>query len=444
MNPIDDNSFATSAKSKHILVVNLSNPLSHGGAAIAISLLGNLNTMIPGAEVSLMATRDIDVSVYTSKYGFSQKSFVRHTWFRSRKSQLASLMASAGPAVWALLSCVSYNFSSRFGVKGRSIYDAYDIVLDLSSDSLNEYYGIVYPLFSLFELGLVLLCNKKVVVCPASIGPFKNRIVKRLVRRVLSKTDLVIAREETTRDFLSDLGIPEGKIHLAADLAFLFESAPKKRAEEIATAAGVGFGKRPLVGVAPSSEIFRYCFPEVSETQYKYLKYVKLMAEVTDFIVEEFDVDVVFIPHFIFPDEFIKNDKVASQDIYDHVKNKERVKLLLDDYRADEVKGVIGLCDMLLSCRMHAAIASTSSTVPTVALSFGHKFNSVLGKMLGQDRCIVESDSDYSMVLTNLKRAVVYAWDNRVSIRKELDSRRMVVKERALSSFVKVKELLDE
>lgn len=96
------------------------------------------------------------------------------------------------------------------------------MVLDLSSDSLNEYYGVVYPLFSLFQLELILLCKKKVVVCPASIGPFKNGLMKRLVRRVLSRTDLVIAREETTSNFLREVGVPESKIHLAADLAFLF------------------------------------------------------------------------------------------------------------------------------------------------------------------------------------------------------------------------------
>jgi polysaccharide pyruvyl transferase WcaK-like protein len=266
--------------------------------------------------------------------------------------------------------------------------------------------------------------------------------MKRLVGRELLKTDLVIAREETTLGFLRELGIPESRIHFAADLAFLFEPVSKERASEVAAAIGLERGERSLVGVAPSSEIYRYCFPEVSEAQCKYDDYVKLMAEVTDFVVERFDADVVFVPHFVFPNEFIKNDKIACQDIFNRVVNKERVKLLIGDYRADEVKGVIGLCDLVLSCRMHAAIASTSLGVPTVALSFGHKFHSVLGKMLGQDKCIVKSDADYAAVLAGLKETVVYAWDNRVSIRAELSNRRVIVKEQALSSFVKIRELL--
>lgn len=246
---------SNSVQRTKILVVNLSNPLSHGGAAIAISLMKNLNTVIPEAEVSLMATRQVDVSVYTSKYGFKPESFVKHTWFRSRKSTFSTLFASLGPATRSYLSCISYNFLSKIGIKSRSIYQKYDIVLDLNSDSLNEYYGIVYPMFSLFQLDLLLLCKKKVVVCPASIGPFKNKFMKRLVKRVLSKTDLVIAREETTLNFLKEIGVPEGKIYFAADLAFLFEAASKERADEIITSLGLHRGIRPLIGVAPSSEI---------------------------------------------------------------------------------------------------------------------------------------------------------------------------------------------
>jgi polysaccharide pyruvyl transferase WcaK-like protein len=436
------NSKPSTAYKYKILVVNLANPLSHGGVAIAISLLKNLKAVIPEAEVSLMATRDFDVFIYTQKYGFNPDSFVKHTWFRSRKSTFSTLFASLCPAVRAYFSCVWFNFMSKIGVKGKSIYQDYDVVLDLSSDSLNEYYGIVYPLFSLFQLDLLLLSKKKVIVCPASIGPFKNSLLKRLVGRVLSKTTLVIAREETTLNFLKEVGVPDSRIHSAADLAFLFEPVSKDRAVEILVSIGAQSGKRSLIGVAPSSEIFRYCFPEISDLKRKYEKYVRLMAEVTDFIIEKFDADVVFIPHFVFPNEFIKNDKIASQAIFDRLKNKERVKLLLADYPAEEVKGVIAFCDMLVSCRMHAAIAATSSAVPTVALAFGHKFHSVLGNMLGQDQCIVKTNDDYQTVLKNLEQVITNTWNNRSYIHEALNLKRITVKGKALSSFTKISELL--
>jgi len=116
----------------------------------------------------------------------------------------------------------------------------------------------------------------------------------------------------------------------------------------------------------------------------------------------------------------------------------------MDDYRADEVKGVIGLCDMVVSCRMHAAIAATSSTVPTVALSFGHKFHSVLGKMLGQDRCIVKTDADYSKVLADLEQTIAYTWNNRLIIKMELNQKCVTVKEQTLLSFDEIKELIND
>lgn len=424
-------------------MVNFANPLSHGGAAIAISLLKYLKETIPDANLTIMTTREFDVSVYRKTYGVKER-FVKHTWFRSKNSTFAALFSSIVPAMSAFISCFSYNLLSKLGLNVSNIYDEYDLILDLSSDSLNEYYGVVYPLFSLFQLELALLCNKKVIVCPASIGPFKNRFLRALTRKVVSKTDLVIAREKTTRDILRDLGIPEDKIHFAADLAFLFEPVSKEESVKIATELGLNLQNVPLIGIAPSSEIYRYCFPEISKGQNKYDEYVKLMAEATDFIIEQYDVDVVFIPHSIFPKEFVKNDKIASQDIYNRMKNKEKVKILLKNYRADEVKGVIGLCDILVSCRMHAAIASTSSGVPVVALTFGHKFHSVLGKMMGQSQYLVKSGSDYSTVLADLKQKVSHLWENRFSVRKQLESKRISVKEQAASSFGLMKEILTE
>jgi colanic acid/amylovoran biosynthesis protein len=428
---------------KKILVVNFSNPLSHGGAAIAISMMKNLTSVIPNAEISIMATRDFDASVYINTYGFDSAYFVKHTWFRSRKSAFFTLLRTAAPASWAYLSCLSYNLLSRIGFKCRNMYEDYDIVLDLSSDSLNEYYGFVYPLFSLFQLELLLLCKKKVIVFPASIGPFKNLFMKRLVGRVLSRTDLVIAREQTTLDFLKEVGIPPEKVHFAADLAFLFEPASKIKSKTIADNLGLAHEGRHLISIAPSSEIHRFCFSDISDQKQKYLDYVKLMAELTDYIIEQFDSDVVFIPHFVFPDEFIKNDKIACQDIYDRISNKGCVKILMDNYSADEVKGIIGLSDMMVSCRMHAAIASTSSSIPTVALSFGHKFHSVLGKMLGQNKCIVKCDSSYCDVLSNLKQTVTYTWANRMLIQIDLNKKSDIIKEKALSSFYKLKEFMN-
>ena len=55
----DNKKVGNSVRRNKILVVNVANPLSHGGAAIAISLVKSLNTVIPKAEVSFMATRTL-------------------------------------------------------------------------------------------------------------------------------------------------------------------------------------------------------------------------------------------------------------------------------------------------------------------------------------------------------------------------------------------------
>jgi polysaccharide pyruvyl transferase WcaK-like protein len=432
-------------KNTRILVINVCNPLSHGGAAITISLLKLLKTAIPYSVVTLMVTRESDAEVYKERYRIKNVNFIKHTWYRPRESVFASILHTSLTATWAFFRCLTYYLPRNFGIKINNIYGEYDIVLDLNSDSLNEYYGVTFPLFTLFQLMLVLLCGKPVIVCPSSIGPFKNGLLKQFASFVLSKMHLIIVRDETSRDYLHNMGLSSAKVQFTADLAFLLEPITTKEAKALLETEEIEIdkGNKLLIGVAPSQEIYRY-FSSKTKDKYidKYRKYVKLMAEISDFIIERFDATVIFIPHFDTP-EFSKNDRIVCRKIYQEVKNKHRAKLIQGNYRADEIKGIIKLCDMFIGCRMHSAIASMSSGVPTLVLAYGHKFHGILGKMMGQEACIVNADSDFESVLSLLKQKVEYIWENKNSIKDELQERAKLAKARARTNVLLIKKALE-
>ena len=112
------------------------------------------------------------------------------------------------------------------------------------------------------------------------------------------------------------------------------------------------------------------------------------MAEIIDHMAERTNALVVLISHVT--NRARNDDKVVHEEIYEKVKSKYNVRLIEGDYTTNELKGIIGVCDMFIGCRMHSTIASTSMSVPTIAIVYGHKSHGVLGDVMGQGKYIIE------------------------------------------------------
>ena len=89
---------------------------------------------------------------------------------------------------------------------------------------------------------------------------------------------------------------------------------------------------------------------------------------------------------------------------------------------------------------MHAKIASTSMIVQTVGIAYSHKIHGIICEMLGQEKYIVDiKELNYESLISTINDA----WENREKIRKELEVKIPMVKEKAMLNGKLVKELLD-
>ena len=431
---------------RRLLIINLCNPLSMGGAAIAVVLVKLLKSNIPNITVTLMPSRWRDRDVYVNRYKMKSVEFVPHIWYRERFSTAATLMYSVFPALFAFLICSVSNVLRKFNIFCKNPYDKYDIIIDLNSDSLNEHYGIAFPLFTLFNLALASLSGKPVIVCPCTIGTFKKPFMNFIVNFVLNKMSLIMVREEIGRKNLKSLSVSKPKIALAADLAFLFE--PKQIKE---TLAGIRPReiKKPIVGIAPSQEISRYAFVQDREDlNEKYRKYIRLMAEITDFVIERINASVILIPHSLSEKDTARyqrlDDRIACRQIYQIVRNKKKTRLIDGNYRADEIKGLIGICDLFVGCRMHSVIASTSLCIPTIVLAYGEKFEGIIGRLMGQQSRVVNVNAHYETLLDQLKSKIMSTWEQRNPIRRELQERLKLVRDSAHSTILLIHESMEQ
>lgn len=355
------------------------------------------------------------------------------TLLNLHKLVLAMVLSS----FWSLLKAIfglNASFLTRYSRLNE--YATADIIVVRGTDTLTDQYGRI-GLDSLIMrcsgilIGVIM--KKPTIVCGHSIGPFKTRIGRTIARFVLNRVSLITPREEISRKNLDRIGVKNPNIFETADLAFLLEPAPPTRAKEILLKEGTWI-RKPIVGISASRLISTYL--PLKSREEAYARYLEFMAKITDYLINNLHTTVIFVPHVTGPGRKY-DDRVVSKDIFELVHNKKDVKLIEGDYSPQELKGIIGLCDLFIGARMHAVISAISMHVPSLALSYLYKTKGIL-KMVDQEKWICQiQELDYHDVFTKIEAL----WTSKDQIRKDLESKMKTIREKALLNAKLIKSL---
>ena len=164
------------------------------------------------------------------------------------------------------------------------------------------------------------------------------------------------------------------------------------------------------------------------------------MARTVDYLIDTLNATIVFIPHVT--ERWGNDDRTVADDICKIVIHKQKIVSIKNEYTAEEIKGIIGQCDLFIGARMHATIASTSMCVPTVAIAYSHKTHGIIGEMLGYNNYVLDVRNrsfDYDVLVSTTNDV----WNNRLKIRKELELKMKHIKQRALLNSKLVKALIE-
>jgi colanic acid/amylovoran biosynthesis protein len=415
-------------------------PFNHGDTAVVTSTIKTLRELIPDANLTLLSlVPEIDRGKY-EKYGVR---VVKAPWVSrfSVPSLMKKVMYRGMPSLFAMFSCILYRTFRPLNIQVKGGLQQYDIFLEMSTDLHVRSYGSAAFYYSFFFLLLCVTMKKPFVMYAASMGPFESKLDKLIAKFFCNRASLITVRDEISMNYLRQLGLDNQNVYLTADPAFLFVSqCSNEKINEILAGQGINQSRQPLVGISPSSFIYRYRLLDIETKSERHKKYVMLMAQVTDYVVEKLDATVIFVPHH--PAE---GETLVYEEIYQGVRNKSMVKLIGDDYTAEETKGIIGMCQMFIGCKVHSVVASTTMYVPSIAISYSHKFHGILGPILDTQRCIVEvSEYKFDQLLPKLCSVIDYVWENREQITQKLRENMPEVTKRALLNAELVKELLDK
>jgi polysaccharide pyruvyl transferase WcaK-like protein len=200
-----------------------------------------------------------------------------------------------------------YNFNLRmveYGVSKLEILFAVlkectkaDIVIVEGGDGLTDERGISFSIKQNFSLLLVTFMKKPVIIFPSSVGPYNTKFTRFLARLSLNRVKSITAREEITKNYLQEIGI-KSPVYFTADAAFILKPAPHERMQDILSMEGISKDNGLLIGMN-ISQLINYRSKSIK------LKcdYIELMARVADYLVDNLNATVIFIPHEIFPKE---------------------------------------------------------------------------------------------------------------------------------------------
>jgi len=419
-----------------------------GGAAIAVSAHDAIKKLIPDAEFTLSSFLYSSDSQMGEKYNILVVSELDKYKFPFGIIILWSSRLFR-VAVWrAIHKHFGLNIRKLTDEKLLKEYTNSDVAVEISGDGLSGDYGIISALISFSRIMTCVLLEKPVVIYAQSIGPYNlkwpvlnreskilSEICRFFARYVLNRASLITVREEITLDILKKLGIDKPPIYLTADSAFLLAPASDEIMQKLLLKYDINPDEK-IVGLSVSRNINMLQYDSKSKKSYIYYK--EVLIQIIDYIRDKFGAKIILIPHATGPGD-TADDRITVREILLDIKDKNGVIGVTEDLTPEELKGIIGRCELLVGSRMHANIAALSMAIPTIAVGYSHKTKGIM-KMMGQEEFNCDfQELNISSIIDKLDKA----WRNRDRITEELEIKGKIVKEQAFYNAILVKQLLE-
>lgn len=296
------------------------------------------------------------------------------------------------------------------------------------------FYPLVMPFFA-------KILGKPVVLYGGSIGSLKKfpLILRGMIKIVLNNIDTITLREDVSYQHLKEIKFQNDNVSVTADPAFLLQAAPFERVKEIMKRESVYNKATALIGITVTREIASKAVASPTDFDEGYSKHIRMIAQVIDDITNRLNASVVFVPHCIgLSDEL--DDRIVANDIFQICKNQNKIKVITNEYGAGELKGLIGQFDLFIGERIHSVVNALSMYVPSIVISYSTDQRLGIIKMTEQENaiCYVE-DLDADLLISKIDEI----WADKEIIKKELEYKMELIKNRAMHNGTLLKSVLN-
>lgn len=258
-----------------------------------------------------------------------------------------------------------------------------DLVIDFSGDIWGQNADAVGP--NRFEVGLLKdrtaqLLGKPTAMLAGSPGPFRRDALLDFAREVFGNFDLVTNREPVSRKILEDYGFDLTHCCDCACPAFEFEPASQAQiAPLISNSPLQKKDGRLIIG-------FILCGWNMQKGPFSRTDWddreFDVFCESIRRIIQKYNAKFCFLSHsngFVREPVFSlihgRDYPIVKRlfDLLNDGKVSDSLYLFEGIYSVEETKKIISNFDVLVSGRVHGAVAGLSQNVPTVMIDYGHE-----------------------------------------------------------------------
>lgn len=259
---------------------------------------------------------------------------------------------------------------------GGSLFQDYG-AWDLTSAMTPHHEGLA--VWALVPL-LSRIFGKPLMLYGVGVGPLHTEDGRFLTRAVFRAADVATVRDQDSHRTLCALGVPESKVPVTADPAFLITPLPTARTAELLSRLASERRSGPVVAVALREWPFS-SDPELWSFQ---------IVQALDRFAKEFSATLLFVPF-----QRKTNGYTADADMAHRFRGRLQSTLqahvLPDDLAFRELSHVIGSADLVLGMRLHSLVFAALNHKPMVALAYDRKVTGFM-QALGLEHCTLALD----------------------------------------------------
>ncbi|WP_375000328.1 polysaccharide pyruvyl transferase family protein [Aeromicrobium sp. CTD01-1L150] len=232
-----------------------------------------------------------------------------------------------------------------------------------------------FLLYNVASILPALFVKTPVFKCAQAIGPFEGRINRIVSKIFLPRSRTIVTRGRITHEYAEGLGLKN--LVAGADYAFSLEMDGTER-DAVAELVDLSFfdggaaGKGDVVGVCPSVVMQKKVDAAGGD-------YAAIIAEFIESLQSR-GRNVALIPHSVRTgtDKTHNNDLPLCRDIFGRLASQDGVLFVDRELSSQQLRWLIGQCDLFVASRFHAMVSSLAMAVPTVVIGWSHKYREVL------------------------------------------------------------------
>ncbi len=239
----------------------------------------------------------------------------------------------------------------------------------------------VHMLYCAALAAVARLCGTKVIIWGIWLRPLSNRYCRVLVRFICRRADYLSGRDPETVHGLSELVSGEVPVEFLPDVATQMTPLSSDEARGLLAVEGVGPNEKAVAICMRDFQAGREFGVHHYDRQFSpsdVERYQDAMAQLVRTLLERTDYRILFFPmHTVAPDD----DRVPAMNVVERlgaVAGRTRVSVVTRQYQPREMKGMLGLMDLVVGTRFHSLLLASAMGTPIVSISHASKSESIM------------------------------------------------------------------